>query len=130
MTTCPSCGGPLPSPRRIVCDDCLSKRREENAAALAERGPAALARMRAEGHDPMDRPEARRKVGTANARRKREAAEWERTHEKPDPEVVTREILPLLKMSRSRNLSEQRGCQSGPARPTRRPVEIDSCRGQ
>ena len=44
----------------------------------------------------MDRPQARRKVGAANARRKREAAEWERTNEKPDPEVFTRETLPLL----------------------------------
>src|SRR5665647_122654 len=30
------------------------------------------------------RTEARRKVGAANAKRKREAAEWERTHERPD----------------------------------------------
>ena len=96
-----------------MCDDCLSERREENAAALAESGPAALARMRAEGRDPMDRPEARRKVGAANARRKREAAEWERTHEKPDPEVFTREILPLLEnvpltqMERATGLSKR-----------------------
>ena len=104
---------PLPNPRRAVCDDCFSKRREENAAALGESGSAALARMRAEGRDPMDRPEARRKVGAANARRKREAAEWERTHEKPDPEVFTREILPALanatltQMERATGLSKR-----------------------
>lgn len=45
-----------------------------------------------------DRPEARSKVGTANARRAREGAEWERTHEKPDPEVFTRDILPHFRM--------------------------------
>ena len=96
-----------------MCDDCFSKRREENAAALGESGSAALARMRAEGRDPMDRPEARRKVGAANARRKREAAEWERTHEKPDPEVFTREILPALanatltQMERATGLSKR-----------------------
>jgi hypothetical protein len=52
--------------------------------------------MRAEGRDPMDSAEARRKLGEANAQRHREKVEWERTHEKPDPEVFTREILPLL----------------------------------
>jgi CRISPR-associated endonuclease Cas1 len=113
VTTCPSCGGPLPNSGRSVCDDCLPERRQENAAALAESGPAALARMRAEGRDPMDRPEARRKVGAANAKRKREAAEWERTNEKPDPEVFTREILPLLEnvpltqMERATGLSKR-----------------------
>jgi hypothetical protein len=61
----------------------------------------------------MDRPEARRKVGTANARRKREAAEWERTHEKPDPEAFTLKILPslagvsLAQMERATGLSKR-----------------------
>lgn len=94
--TCSLCGAALPSPDRIVCDDCLPERRQEHLADLAASGPAALARMRAEGRDPMDRPEARRKVGAVNARRKHEAAEWERAHERPDPEVFTREILPQL----------------------------------
>ena len=57
---------------------------------------AALAKMRADGRDPMDSAETRRKLGEANARRRREEIEWDRTHEKPDPEVFTREILPLL----------------------------------
>ena len=61
----------------------------------------------------MDRPEARRKVGAANAKRKREAAEWERTHERPDPEVFRREILPsladvtLVQMERATGLSKR-----------------------
>lgn len=38
----------------------------------------------------------RRKLGEANARRRREEVEWDRTHDKPDAEVFTREILPLL----------------------------------
>jgi hypothetical protein len=59
-------------------------------------GVAALAKMRAEGRDPMDNAEARRKLGEANARRRREEIEWDRTHDKPDPSVFTREILPLL----------------------------------
>ena len=75
LASCPNCGSPLPKADRVVCDDCLPERRLEHATALAESGPAALARMRAEGRDSMDRPEARRKVGDANARRKREAAD-------------------------------------------------------
>ena len=59
-------------------------------------GVAALAKMRAEGREPMDGDEARRKLSEANVRRHREAGEWDRTHEKPDPEVFRREILPLL----------------------------------
>jgi len=111
--TCPSCGGPLPNSGRAVCDDCLPERRQETAAALAESGPAALARMRTEGRDPMGRAESRRKVGDANARRAREAAEWERMHEKPDTEEFAREILPLLadvtltQMERATGLSKR-----------------------
>ena len=57
---------------------------------------AALAKMRAEGREPMDGDGARRKLGEANARRRQEEIEWDRTHEKPDPEVFTCKILPLL----------------------------------
>ena len=63
---------------------------------FAAAGVAALAKMRAEGREPWDSEEARRKLGEANARRRREEIEWDRTHDKPDPEVFTREILPLL----------------------------------
>jgi hypothetical protein len=59
-------------------------------------GVAALAKMRAEGREPMDSDGARRKLGEANARRRREEIEWDRTHDKPDPASFTREILPLL----------------------------------
>ena len=45
---------------------------------------------------PVGQREARRKLGEANARRRREEIEWDRTHDRPDPEVFTREILPLL----------------------------------
>ena len=48
------------------------------------------------GRASRGRAGARRKLGEANARRGREAAEWNRTHEKLDPEVFTREMLPLL----------------------------------
>ena len=111
--TCPNCGGPLPDTGRAVCDDCLPTRRLETAAELGTAGHAALARMRAEGRDPMHRPEARRKVGTANAKRQREVAEWDRTHERPDAEVFKAEILPhlqdlpLTKLEQATGLSKQ-----------------------
>jgi CRISPR-associated endonuclease Cas1 len=96
VATCPTCGGPLPDPNRAVCDECLPTRRLETAADLGTAGHAALARLRAEGRDPMHRPEARRKVGKANAKRQREAAAWDRAHEKPDADIFRAEILPLL----------------------------------
>jgi len=52
--------------------------------------------MRADGREPMDSAGARRKIGEANAQRRREEIEWDRMHDKPEPEVFTREILPLL----------------------------------
>ncbi len=94
--TCVTCGGPLPNAGRQFCDDCLPSEERMNAAKFTNAGQAALRRMRAEGRDPMDSEEARRKLGEANAKRRREEIEWNRTHEKPDPNVFTHEILPLL----------------------------------
>jgi CRISPR-associated endonuclease Cas1 len=111
--TCPNCGGPLPDTDRAVCDDCLPMRRLETAADLGTAGHAALARLRAEGREPMHRPEARRKIGTANAKRQREVAEWDRTHERPDVEDFKAEILPhlrdlpLTKLEQATGLSKQ-----------------------
>jgi hypothetical protein len=88
-------------------------RRLETAADLGTAGHAALARLRAEGREPMHRPEARRKIGTANAKRQREVAEWDRTHERPDVEDFKAEILPhlrdlpLTKLEQATGLSKQ-----------------------
>jgi hypothetical protein len=113
VASCPSCGGSLPSPDRAVCDDCLPERRKETAALLSKSAHAALAQLRSEGRDPMHRPDARRKVGAANAERVRENVEWERTHAKPDPDEYRREILPrlqnvpLTKLEQTTGLSKQ-----------------------
>ena len=61
--SCATCGGALPSPDRVVCDACLPERREEQLAVFAPSGPAALARLRAEGRDPMNSTEARQQIG-------------------------------------------------------------------
>jgi CRISPR-associated endonuclease Cas1 len=94
--TCATCGGPLPGVDRLFCDDCLPEERRQHNARFSAAGVDGLARMRAEGRDPMDSEGARRKLGDANAKRRREEVEWDRAHEKPDPGIFTREILPLL----------------------------------
>ncbi len=94
--TCATCGGPLPSVDRMVCDDCLPGERERHNVGFVAAGAAGLAKMQAEGRNWMDSEQSRRKLGQSNAKRQRERIEWELTHEKPDPEVFTREILPML----------------------------------
>jgi len=94
--TCATCGGPLPNSERQFCDDCLPGERQQLEIAFVASGVAALAKMRAEGREPMDSAEVRRKLGEATAQRRREEIEWDRTHDKPDPAVFRREILPLL----------------------------------
>ena len=94
--TCSTCGGPLPNGERRFCDDCLPEERRQLEIGFTAAGQAALTKMRAEGRDPLDSTEGRRKLGEANARRRREEIEWDRTHDKPDPDMFTREILPLL----------------------------------
>ena len=94
--TCTTCGAPLPNRQRRFCDDCLPDEQRQLTMGFSAAGVAALAKMRAEGREPMDGHQARRKLSEANVQRHREAREWDRTHEKPDPEVFRREILPLL----------------------------------
>ncbi len=96
IATCAACGGPLPNAERRFCDDCLPEERRRLNGKFITASAAGLARMHAEGRNPMNSEQGRRKLGEANARRRREEVEWDRTHEKPDPQVFRREILPLL----------------------------------
>lgn len=106
--TCPGCGARL-SHGRLHCDDCLPEQRQEQLDVLMKAGPDALARLREKGCDPTQTPEAKRKLGRVNARRRKEAAQWDRGHERPDPEVFTREILPLLQDVTLRNMMQATG---------------------
>jgi len=75
---------------------CLPERRQEVLPSFSSSGPEALARMRRDGRDPISRPEAKKRLGQANTRRREEAAAWDAEHERPDPEIFRREILPGL----------------------------------
>jgi hypothetical protein len=80
-------GGCFASVPTISCDGCYSEEPERHNAKFVAARAARLARMRAEGRSPTDSAEARQKIGNANAKRLGEAFAWDRTHEKPDPEV-------------------------------------------
>ena len=62
--TCATCGGPLPNPERQFCDDCLPDERRQLNDKFVAASAAGLARMHAEGRNPMDSEQ-----GTAQARR-------------------------------------------------------------
>jgi CRISPR-associated endonuclease Cas1 len=95
--TCQMCGGDLPSQSRMYCDECVKKVRNEKLPRLLAAGASIIARLAAEGLDPAHGGEAARKRGKSNARRMREAAEWDQHHGKrPDPEQFMREVLPRL----------------------------------
>jgi hypothetical protein len=70
--------------------------------------------MRADGRDPSQTPDAKRKMGDANSKQMLAVRAWDRDHERPDPEVFTLEILPaiqgipLRKLAAASGLSVQR----------------------
>lgn len=90
------CGVILEEAGRTYCDECLREYREEQLAEFARSGPAALAKLRAQGIDPARTPEAKRKMAAANARNMRQVRAWDQEHQRPDPEDSRREILPNL----------------------------------
>jgi len=94
----------------VILDvECLSEYREEQLASLSEAGPAALAKLRSEGFDPSQSPEAKRKMANSNSKNMREVHAWDRDHERPDPEVFVREILPELQGIPLRKLAQATG---------------------
>jgi hypothetical protein len=94
--TCATCGGALPSPDRMFCDDCLPEHEQEKLALLCEAGPAALARLRAEGRDPTTTDDAKRKLREAHSRHLFDTARWDAEHEQSDRAEFTERILPGL----------------------------------
>jgi CRISP-associated protein Cas1 len=108
---CRACGVVLgtPSPRRY-CPDCLPERRAEHAQDFVPAGPAALARMRAEGSDPLQRPETKEKLRQARLRRLTEKrASKHAGAEDVDPEVFKQEIFPTLQAISVRRMAAATG---------------------
>jgi CRISPR-associated endonuclease Cas1 len=94
---CRTCGTPLPNADRSHCDECLHAIQAEQRAGFATAGPAALARQRADGHDPAHGGAASKRRSQTMHKRQLEAAAWEQQHDKAiDPTDFEREILPLL----------------------------------
>ncbi len=94
---CRYCGVILSSRRRAYCNDCLPKVYEEHLASLQNAGPAALARLMADGRDPTHGGQAARMRAASLLRRKEEASVWERQHKRPDPVEFRKKILPKLR---------------------------------
>lgn len=106
---CRSCGAKLTIRKRLFCDQCLPDRREEVQQAVIPAfraaGPARIASMRADGHDPTASPEAQRcRAATASQQRKAGAA-W-RDDGSLDGVDFRRDILPMLQCVPVREIAE------------------------
>lgn len=121
---CRTCGVVLESDR-LYCEECGPERVAELRATFQAAGPAALARLRAEGQDPAARPEVRAKISAAIARRSEEAWEWDRKHgPHPDPELFARVILPRLRTVPLRRLMAVTGLTKGYCAEIRRGLKV------
>lgn len=96
VSACRVCGVVLPSPDRSYCDECRPVAKAEGLEAWKISGPAALARLMTEGRDPTHGGLAAHRRAESLARRRQEAAEWERTNRRPDPAEFAQTILPGL----------------------------------
>ncbi len=96
---CERCGAEVGDYRDRHCFQCFKLLRVDAAPRLRGAGPAALARMRAEGRDPTHGGETRRKRAAKAALRHREHAGWRRTREQiaRDREQFVEVILPKLR---------------------------------
>ena len=95
-TTCANCGGALPSPDRMFCNDCLPEHEKEKLVLFCEAGSVALARLRAEGRDPTTTDDAKKKLRDAHCRHVSDAARWDAEHEPCDRAEFIEKILPGL----------------------------------
>jgi hypothetical protein len=90
--------------RGAFCPKCLAQHIDETIRFRLSRGHGALADLRRAGDDPVRRPNVRQKIGEANARRSREAQEWQRAGGVvPSEAEWIHNILPVI---RTRSLNE------------------------
>jgi hypothetical protein len=108
--TCERCGADLPNRKRRYCAGCLGELQQAQQAHFQESGLNVLAELKAEGHDPTHGGRAAERRGAAIAKRKRQAAEWDRANAlPPDRELFKREILPQIQGLPLRRLAEATG---------------------
>jgi hypothetical protein len=89
---------------------CLAQHIDETIRFRLSRGHGALADLRRTGDDPVRRPSVRHKIGEANARRSREAQEWQRAGGVVQSETVWMEtILPGVRTHSLNELSRATG---------------------
>jgi CRISPR-associated endonuclease Cas1 len=106
--TCRACGGELPHPKRVYCNDCLPEyEREQFEQRFSGSGMRKLAALAAEGQDPTHGGQAAKRRGQTIAQRKQAIREWEQQFGKVvDLTVFEREILPLIREVPLRRLVE------------------------
>jgi hypothetical protein len=92
---CRGCGIVLDRPGLAWCDGCRPGRLAEVGAALGEVGPAALARLRAEGADPSHGSEAGQSRGKRNAAHYAANREWATAADEESVDFV-RDVLPAV----------------------------------
>lgn len=96
VAACRVCGVILPSANRSYCDECRPTVKAEGLEAWKASGPAALSQLMREGRDPTHGGVAANRRAASLARRRQEAADWERINRRPDPAEFTQTILPSL----------------------------------
>jgi hypothetical protein len=113
---CRTCGAKLTVRKRVYCDMCLPNRRAEQLRDDRDRfraaGPAKIAAMRAQGFDPTNTPEARRKHAVTASARRRAVVEW-RDDGSLDGVDFRRDILPKLQGLSVRAIAEATGLGGG-----------------
>lgn len=94
---CTQCGAPTAGSRRTCGDECEAEARAaQDRGAFVGSGPAALARLRATGVEPLG-SEARQRLGRRQRERQAEENAWNAAHrERADPEVFRRDLLPAI----------------------------------
>ena len=109
---CRDCGTALKLRKRVYCDRCLPRHREElldsNASAFKAAGPAKIAAMRASGYDPTNTPEAKKRRSQTAMAQRRAVVAW-RDDGSLDGVDFWRDILPGLQRVPVKVIAEAMG---------------------
>jgi CRISPR-associated endonuclease Cas1 len=100
--SCRECGALLPDRRRRYCDECRTRRFQQQASDGRQRAAQVLAQLRAEQRDPAHGGPAGELRRRKNAAHQAAIRDW--NGERPDPAVFRSEILPKLRHKPIREL--------------------------